>query len=251
VTTKNNTKIIIGNWKMNPATLKDAETVFKGIEKGLSTAKKATVIVCPTFVHIAPLKAKAKKVLIGAADVFYELKGSFTGEISATQLKDLGVTHVIIGHSERRKMGETDEIVNKKVLAALKENLIPIICIGETTRDEEGQYLALIKEQLEKALLGVQKKQLSSVIIAYEPVWAVGGMEAMKARDVHSMMLYIKKSLMEIYKMKSLLEVPVLYGGAVDPTNAHDILTEGEADGLLVGRQSLEAVSFLGIINCV
>ncbi len=150
---------------------------------------------------------------------------------------------VIIGHSERRKMGETDEDVNKKVLLALKAKLTPIVCIGETTRDEEGKYLGFIKEQIEKALAGVQKNSLNKIIIAYEPVWAIGASTAMEAPDIHEMTIYIKKTLIDLYKMKSV-SVAILYGGAVDPANAQGILTDGEADGLLVGRQSLDSEAF-------
>jgi triosephosphate isomerase len=245
-------KIIVGNWKMNPESSKKALEVFTGIEKGLTkvNAKKVTAIVCPSYLHIGTVKAKSKgRALIGAQNFYPELKGSFTGEVSPVMLKDMGVSHVILGHSERRKMGESDESVNKKVLLALKNKITPIICIGETTRDDDGAYLAVIKDQILHALEGVTRPQLNSIIIAYEPVWAIGATVAMNAHDVHQMMIFIKKVLLDQYKMKSFSATPVLYGGAVDPTNAHGILTEGEADGLLVGRQSLEAASFLEIIG--
>ncbi len=249
-----NHKIIVGNWKMNPENTKKALEIFTGIEKGLTKAKinpkKVKAIICPSYIHIAPLKAKAKgKVLLGAQNVYFAEKGSYTGEVAPAMLKDLGVSYVIIGHSERRKMGETDESVNKKVLLTLASKMTPIICIGETTRDDDGAYLTVIKDQVLKALNGVAKEKLGSVIIAYEPVWAIGATVAMNAHDVHQMMIFIKKVLVDFYKTKTIGSTPVLYGGAVDPTNAHGILTEGEADGLLIGRQSLEAKSFLEIIG--
>jgi triosephosphate isomerase len=247
-----NQKIIVGNWKMNPESTEEAVTIFKGIEKGLAkvSSKKVKAIICPSYVHIGLLKAKSKGLaFIVAQNTFTVSKGAYTGEVSPAMLKDLGVSHIIIGHSERRKMGETDDEINKKVLLTLKSELVPIICVGETTRDEEGNYLNLIKDQVLQALKGVAKAQLSSLIIAYEPVWAIGSTTAMNAHDVHQMMIFIKKVLVDQYKTKTIGNTPVLYGGAVDPTNAHGILTEGEADGLLIGRQSLEAQSFSEIIG--
>lgn len=243
-------KIIVGNWKMNPVSLQEAQETFKAIEKGLRTNKKVTSIICPSFTHIALLsKTKNRKSYIGAQNIFAETKGSFTGEVSIDMLKDLGVSHVILGHSERRKLGESDELINKKILLSLKYKLTPIFCIGETVRDEDGAYLAFLKEQLVKGLVGVTKAELSKIIIAYEPVWAIGAATAMNARDVHETTILIKKTLSDLYKLKARASVPILYGGSVDITNAYGILTEGEADGLLIGRQSLEAKSFLDIIK--
>lgn len=245
-----NHKIIVGNWKMNPASWKQAEKTFTGIEAGFKKNKNVTAVICPPFVYLAPLiKIPRRKVMVGAQNVFHELKGSFTGEVSIEMLADLKISHLIVGHSERRKLGESNETINKKVLLALKNKITPILCIGETTRDEEGQYLALIKEQLQKGLFGVSKADVEKIIIAYEPVWAIGATEAMNAHDIHQMMIFIKKSIVDIYKIKTPTSTPILYGGAVDPINCHGILTDGEADGLLIGRQSLEAKSFLEIIT--
>ena len=243
-------KIIVGNWKMNPTSLEKAQAIFKGIEKGIKPNKKVVSIICASFVHLAPLALlKNRKSFIGAQNVFPEIKGSFTGEISIDMLKDLKVSHIILGHSERRKLGESDELINKKVLLALTYKMTPIFCIGEAVRDEDGAFLSVLKEQLVKGLAGVTQVQLSKIIVAYEPIWAIGAATAMNAHDIHQTTIFIKKTLMEMYSMKSLPKVPVLYGGAVDPTNAPSILTEGEADGLLIGRQSLEATSFLDILR--
>lgn len=234
---------------MNPESLEKARTLFESIERGLTRKSKATVIICPSFIHITPLASLPKrKVLVGAQDVSFETKGAFTGGVSAAMLRDSGVTHVIVGHSERRAQGETDEMVNKKALAVLKEGLTPIICIGEAVRDDDGHYLAFIKNQLETALVGVSKKELSSIIIAYEPVWAIGATEAMVPRTIHEMTIFIRKTIVDHYKLKMVVSVPILYGGSVDPINTRGILTEGDVDGLLVGRQSLETQSFLSII---
>lgn len=237
---------------MNPESLEAARKIFDGVSAGFSKSKKVSVIICPSFVHIALLaQAKKSNVIIGAQNVGSEPKGSFTGEVSADMLKDLGVSHVIVGHSERRKMGETDEAINKKVLLSLKAGLTPIVCVGETDRNDDGRHLLVVRGQIEKALSGAEKKRLESIIIAYEPVWAIGAASAMEARDVHEMSLFIKKVIVEMYKLKTISGLKVLYGGSVDPTNARGILTIGGADGLLVGRQSLDPKSFLDIISSV
>jgi triosephosphate isomerase (TIM) len=247
---KKGKKIIVANWKMNPASGKEAEAIFKGIAATAGKLKKVETLIAPSFIHMGALVAKkSKAVTLGVQNFYSEQKGSYTGEISIDMVKSIGAQFSIIGHSERRKLGETNEMVNKKVLLALKYKLTPIICIGENTRDEEGKYLGLIKEQLEVALRGVSRNSLGNIIVAYEPVWAIGATVAMAAPEVHEMTIFIKKSVMDIYKTKTRLEMPILYGGAVDPTNAHGILTEGEASGLLIGRVSLDPQGFGEIIR--
>jgi triosephosphate isomerase len=243
---KKQKKILVANWKMNPTTLKDVQTIINGTKVKARLFKKIQVVVCAPSLYTQALAGKIKKgnVSIGVQNISIELKGSYTGEISAPMLADLKVTYAIIGHSERRKMGETDEMVNKKVLNALKYKITPIICVGETTRDEEGFYLATIKDQLAEALKGVSRADVEKVMIAYEPVWAIGASAAMDPHDVHQMSIFIKKALIDIYKNKTMIPVPLLYGGSVEPANAQALMKEGEVDGLLVGRQSLDPQSF-------
>ncbi len=240
---------------MNPATLKDVEAIIKGTVGATKKLSNVTTVVCPPFVYTQYVLSKNGKgiVAIGAQNISTEQKGSYTGEVAAPMLAGLGVTHTIIGHSERRKMGETDEAVNKKVLVALASKITPIICIGETTRDDEGKYLSVIKDQIHQALNGVSKANLSKIVIAYEPVWAIGAATAMDAHDIHQMSIFIKKTLIELYVTKSV-SVPLLYGGAVEPGNALGIMKDGEVDGLLVGRQGLDPKSFgeiLAIANSI
>jgi triosephosphate isomerase len=243
-------KIIVANWKMSPVSGKEALALYKRIANIAGKLKKIKTLVAPSYIHVAALTAKkSKAVSLGVQNIFSEQKGSYTGEVSVDMASSVGAQFAIIGHSERRKLGETNDMVNKKVLLALKNKLTPIICIGEDTRDEEGKYLGLIKEQLETSLKGVSRNALGDTIIAYEPVWAIGATKAMEAREVHEMTIYITKTVMDIYKTKTRLEVPVLYGGAVDPTNAHGILTEGEAGGLLIGRVSLDPEGFGEILR--
>ncbi|MDQ3076560.1 MAG: triose-phosphate isomerase [bacterium] len=247
---KKGKKIIVANWKMNPVSAKEAVVIFKGIAITASKLKKIQTVIAPSFIHVGLLaEKKSKAVTLGVQNIFSEQKGSFTGEVSVDMVKNSKITHVIIGHSERRKLGETNESINKKVQLALQNKLIPIVCIGEVSRDEEGKYLSVIKEQLEKAFAGVARTSLSKIIVAYEPVWAIGASVAMDAHDIHQMSIYIKKSIIDIYKSKTLDSTPILYGGAVDPTNAKSILSEGEVDGLLIGRVSLDPKAFSEILK--
>ncbi len=236
---------------MNPESLNEAREIFSGISEGLTKNKKAAVVICPSFAHLAPLaEMKKDNLILGAQDVSGEPKGAFTGEVSAAMLKDLGASYVIVGHSERRKAGETNDSINKKILLVLKSGLMPILCVGESERNDDGRHLMVVREQIEKALAGMEKKRLPSLVVAYEPVFAIGAATAMEARDVHEMILFIKKVIVEMFKLKTADGLTVLYGGAVDGANAKGILTVGAADGLLVGRQSLDPKSFLDIIAC-
>ncbi|HEV2601589.1 MAG TPA: triose-phosphate isomerase, partial [Candidatus Babeliales bacterium] len=208
--------IIVGNWKMNPQTIKEAQNLFLKIAKGALQQKKVTTIICPSYIHLGLFAQNKNKktVLLGAQNFFYEEKGSFTGEVSLGMIVDAGARYAIIGLSERRKIGETDSIINKKILAALSQKITPIICIGEKDRDEEGNYYGFLKQQLEEDLQGVSRQNISKVIIAYEPIWAIGSSMAMDAHDIHGMTIFIKKTIMEMFRTKTPIEIPILYGGA-------------------------------------
>ena len=244
-------KYIIGNWKMNPESPESAKTIFSGIKKAAFKAPKVNTVICPPHVYISLLVGmlRDKSISIGAQDLFHLTQGSFTGEVSAEMLSNSGVEYVIIGHSERRNLGETSEIIHKKVLLALENGLDVVLCVGEKTRDLHGDYLEIVKGQLKEALVGVQAKALSRVIVAYEPVWAIGAKEAMQVVQIHEMAIYVKKVLREIYDEATVRAVKVLYGGSVTSTNTGSILAEGGVDGLLIGRQSLEPKDFAEIIK--
>lgn len=168
-------KIVIGNWKMNPKKQKEARVIFDEIVKNNKGAKNIDIVICPPFPFLSiGDKLKVKNIKLGSQNVFEEMSGPYTGEVSPEMLLSLGVKYVILGHSERRALGETDKIINKKVLIALKSKLLPIICVGENTRDVNGFYLAFIKHQLIECLSSVPKNQIKNIIIAYEPVWAIG-----------------------------------------------------------------------------
>lgn len=234
-----NKKLIIGNWKMSPATLAEAKKLVSNTAKMATKLKKTTVVLAPSFVHISHFSTKKSKILWGAQDVCLKREGSITGEVSVRMLKDIKVEFVIIGHSERRSMGETNEIIAKKVVTSLAEGLKPVLCIGETVRDSEGEYLKEIKTQLLECIADVKRGDMLDLVIAYEPVSSIGADEALSSHDIHTSVLYIRKVLAEHFSKDLALSAMVLYGGSVNSDNAGDIIKNGGVDGLLVGRVSL------------
>lgn len=249
-----NRRLIVANWKMNPESPEKAREIFLGIRRAAEKNKKTDVVVCPPAIYFSTLtKLANKKVFVGTQNVFWETSGPYTGEIGASMIVAAGGTHTIIGHSERRALGETGEMINKKVLAALAQELAVILCVGEKERDAQGNYLGFIKEQLSSALAGMQKKFVENLVIAYEPVWAIGksDQDAMKGADMYEMLLYIRKVVGELLGREYAESIPVLYGGSVSALNATDIVGNGHVDGLLVGRQSLEPVQFKDIMKIV
>lgn len=246
-------KLLVGNWKMNPETLDTAKSIVASVKRGMKKVTKTELVICPPFPFLSSLKVTDKNISLGAQDVFWERAGSFTGEVGLPMLDDVGVASVIIGHSERRAMGETDDMVNKKVKIALSSGMRVILCIGEKERDSQGHFLALIKNQIVGALAKVDKKYILDLIVAYEPVWAIGksDQDAMKGDSMHEMTIYIKKILSEMFGQDIGKTVPVLYGGSVSTANAEDIVKNGRVDGLLVGRQSLNPKEFIEIAQII
>ncbi len=250
-------KIIVGNWKMNPTSLAEAQNIFKKIKSTASRLNSTHVIVCPPSIFISkfvPAKSASRAkpaIAVGAQDVFYEQQGAFTGEVSALMLKDLGLTHVIVGHSERRAAGETDEDVSKKALAAVEAGIHPIICVGENVRDTQSLYLETLKNQIKNSLSKIPKKLLGQIIVAYEPVWAIGAKEAMDPGTIEEMSIFVKKVISDISDHASGISTPVLYGGSINFRNAPDIMLRGKVDGLLVGRESVNVPGFVELLKAV
>ena len=239
--------LVVANWKMNPETIEKAKEIFRGTKAVVKDLKNTKVVICPPFVYLSDLeKINDSKILIGAQDMFWENTGSFTGEISPIMLKKEGEGYVILGHSERRELGETEEMIAKKIASAIKAGLIPILCIGEKERDIHGEYLHFLRKQIINSLGKLPKRFLAKLIVAYEPIWAIGKSEeeAMKPADLHEMTIFIKKILVELYGQAVGMTVPVLYGGSVNHNNAKDILVHGQVQGLLVGRESLNPKKF-------
>ncbi|MEX0933188.1 MAG: triose-phosphate isomerase [Candidatus Paceibacterota bacterium] len=246
---------VIANWKMNPTTLLKAEALFGAIRDGSRLLKHAKTIVCPPFLYLNTLKDgySGKKVAFGAQTCFVEEYGPFTGEVSAPMIKSVGGEYVILGHSERRAMGETDEDVRARANSALSANLTPIICIGEHARDDDGEYLAVIKNQVHAIFYGMSRDWLRRVIIAYEPIWAIGktGKDAVTAHGLHETGMYIRKVLAEMFDKSIAIEQRILYGGSVKAENAAALIDGTQVEGFLVGSASLNAEEFLKIIEAV
>ncbi len=245
-------KLIVGNWKMNPQSQKEAVLLFKGIDQAITSMKNVEVVISAPFPFISSLKQlKKKKITLGAQNAYFEQKGAFTGEVSPYMLRDIGVNYVIVGHSERRALGETDEMINKKVLTCLKAKLIPILCVGESIRMNDASYLNIVKDQLIKCLNGVQKSQMKNIVIAYEPVWALSSTidrHDATPHDFEEMKIYIKKILSDMSSQMVASGVRIIYGGSANKDNAESFLRAG-ADGLLPGKASLDAKNFSRIVE--
>ena len=238
---------------MNPLTWKEAEKLFLDVAHGAGGLKKAEIVVCPPDIYLGKLSdtRKTKKIILGSQDAFYGDVGAFTGEVSGSMLYEMGVRYVILGHSERRSLGETNEEINKKIKSALGAGLHPILCVGEKERDENHEYFGLVKTDLEECLNGVPKNALSRMLIAYEPVWAISttkNHEDATASDAQEMSIFIRKVLTDKFGKESV-GVRMLYGGSVTERDALDFIRDGGVDGLLVGRASLNPKKFTEILK--
>jgi len=245
---------VAGNWKMNTDTRTSIDLAERIASGSMEIAgQSATLAVCPPFVYLqAVTKAlSASSIAVAAQDLYFEANGAFTGEISVSMLKDIGCIYCLCGHSERRHvMGETDELINKKVVAGIGGGLLPILCVGELLDEREAsQTNAVVTRQLQAGLSGLSAEKLSAVTIAYEPVWAIGtGLTATpeQAQEVHAL---IRKLTEQMYEASLAEEIRILYGGSVKPANAADLMSQKDVDGLLVGGASLKADDFLAIIR--
>lgn len=247
-------KIIIANWKMNPATGAEARKMWNGIARTASKLKNVETIVCPPLVYLESLGAlvKTRSCVVGAQDAFWEHDGAYTGQVSPDMIFNARGRYVIVGHSERRGMGETDEIVNKKIQSILKFPLIPIVCVGEIKRDSDGEYTAFLKHQLRQSLGKISVNDLERMIIAYEPVWAIGtkAKRHCTPAECREAIHIIRQVLADIIgDATESKKIPVIYGGSADATDAQGYLDDGLADGLLVGHASLDPKEFIKILK--
>ncbi|MGH7996017.1 MAG: triose-phosphate isomerase [Opitutaceae bacterium] len=245
-------KLIAGNWKMNK-TAADAASLAEEIVSAVGKQNDAEVVLCPPFTALesAARALDGSQVKLGAQNLHPEPNGAFTGETSAPMLRALFVTHVIVGHSERRTLfGETDAFINRKVLTALRHQLRPILCVGETLAEREaGATLKVVQVQVERGLEGVGKEQAPTVILAYEPVWAIGTgrvATAEQAQEVHG---FVRGLLTKLFTEPVADRIRILYGGSMKPANALELLRQKDIDGGLVGGASLEARSFVELVQ--
>lgn len=245
-------KIIAGNWKMNK-TVAEAKSLVDGIKLELGDSTKVDVVVCPPYTAIsaASEQVEGSQIAVGAQNMHFEASGAYTGEVSAEMLREQYVRYVILGHSERRQyFAESDESVNKKTIAALAAGLIPIVCVGETLEERDaGQIEDVITTQINEGLKGLDADQLKKVVIAYEPVWAIGtGRTATpeQAQEVHAL---IRGLLVKLSDEGTAGAVRIQYGGSMKPANAAELLAQPDIDGGLIGGAALDASSFIEIVK--
>lgn len=248
------TPFIAGNWKMN-CDSQSSVSLAKAVVAGSAdvAGHGVAVAVIPPFVYL-PAVAKAissSGVALGAQDVYFEPKGAFTGEVSPAMLKDVGCAYVLCGHSERRHViGETDQLINKKVLAAIGGGLLPILCVGELLAERDAsQTEQVVERQLKAGLAGLHADKMLAVTIAYEPVWAIGTGRTATRQQAQEAHAFIRALLARLYDKKLAEEIRILYGGSVKPENAGELMDEKDVDGLLVGGASLKADDFVKIIH--
>jgi triosephosphate isomerase (TIM) len=245
---------VAGNWKMNTNSHSSVD-LAKAVASGSSdvAGDAVTVAVIPPFVYLQSVAqaVSSQHVAVGAQDIYFEEKGAFTGEVSPAMLKDVGCTYVLCGHSERRHViGETDELINKKVVAAIGGGLLPILCVGELLEQRDaGQTEAVVAEQVKAGLAGLSADKLSAVTIAYEPVWAIGTGQAASSDNANNAIGFIRQTLSRLYNEPTAQETLILYGGSVTPDNTAELMSQPEIDGALVGGASLKSGDFLSIVK--
>ncbi|MDD2372836.1 MAG: triose-phosphate isomerase [Syntrophomonadaceae bacterium] len=245
------TPLIVANWKMNKS-LKDAQQYGQELLELLADYSGVEVVVCPPFTSLTVMSQifRGSEIKLGAQNLFWEMKGAYTGEISPAMLVDAGCNCVILGHSERRQiMGENDAIINRKVRAALDAGLIPILCVGETLQERENNRAReVVKEQLTRDLQSITFAP-QGLVIAYEPVWAIGTGVNSSSDDAQEMIGFIRNYLAKIYDRELAKSVRILYGGSVNEENIAEFMGEVDVDGALVGGASLQANSFARIVR--
>ncbi len=241
---------VAGNWKMH-MTIQEAKLLAADVIKASLELLEAVIVLIPPFTALRSVKKLAAEspVRLGAQNLFWEDKGAYTGEISAPMLKNVGCQYIVVGHSERRQyFGETDASVNKKIGSTLKAGLNPIVCIGETLEEREaGRTMGRIESQLEAGLDGLTSEQFRQVILAYEPIWAIGTGKTATPAQAEEVHIFIRETLREKYGNEAALYAIIIYGGSVKPGNSYSLFREKNIDGFLVGGASLEADSFIQI----
>lgn len=243
--------LIAGNWKMYKTVSEAVDFVGKLKEK-VAGGGLVEVAVCPPFTALAAVSnaLAGSNIALGAQDMHWEEKGAYTGEISPLMLRDVGCRYVILGHSERRQyFGESDEMVNRKVHAACRNGLVPIVCVGETLEQREaGSTEEVVRTQVEGSLAGLSPQQAAGLVVAYEPVWAIGTGRTASAVDAQAVNLFIRGVLAEMFGEEPARSVRILYGGSVKPENAAELLAQPDIDGALVGGASLDVDGFAAIV---
>ena len=244
--------LIAGNWKMYK-TIGEAVELVEALLRDVGSTSDREVLVCPpyTALHALSPLLQDSPIALGAQDVFYEAQGAFTGAISPAMLRDVGCRYAIVGHSERRQIfGEVDAVINRKLHAALKHGLRPILCVGETKPQRDaGEAEAIVVGQVRAGLAAVAADSMPEIVIAYEPVWAIGTGDTATPADAQSMHATIRRTLVDLYDQAVADQIRIQYGGSVKPDNVDELMGQPDIDGALVGGASLKADSFLRIVQ--
>jgi triosephosphate isomerase len=237
--------LIVGNWKMNPSTLREAKRLVAATQKCAQGLRGISVVAAPPTIFLRDLAKgyRGRYLSFGAQDVSGATSGAYTGQTSVSQLKETGINYCLVGHSERRAAGETNDDTRKKVAVLLEERITPILCVGERERSQSGEHLEFIKQELHAAFRDVEPMRVGKVIVAYEPIWAIGGEKAMNPTQMHEMSIFIRKTLVATHG-EAAMQQKILYGGSVNEGNARDMLEGGDVEGLLVGHVSVDPERF-------
>lgn len=244
--------IVVANWKMHPATFREAKTLFEATKRIAESASRVSIVVAPPAIFLRELSRgyKGRRIAFAVQNAHFEKEGAYTGETSLAEAKDAKAAYVIVGHGERRAMGETNDDTRRKMAAALVQRLTPILCVGERERASEGKHFDIVREQLKIGLADVPAAKLRSLYIMYEPLWAVGSGHPVTPSHMLEMSIFIKKSLVAIYG-EGGHGVRILYGGSVDHTNARQMIDEADVAGFIVGGASLDAEKFKALIGAI
>ncbi|MFZ2048732.1 MAG: triose-phosphate isomerase [Minisyncoccia bacterium] len=241
--------ILVANWKNYPSSLEEVKDLLKRLSKDSVEYKKINLFIAPPVVYLESVLNKIKNFgSLAVQDVPLMYEGTHTGELSMHILKSFGVRLSIVGHSERRTLGETNEVINHKIKNILKSGMVPLLCVGEKEKDLHGEHFEFVREQIVACLYKIKKDDVSKIIIAYEPVWTIGkkAKDAMDKNDIEQMIIFIKKILTDLYSRETAEKIKILYGGSVEPANAASILESG-VRGFLVGHSSINAENFYRI----
>jgi triosephosphate isomerase len=243
-------KLIIGNWKCNPLKTAEALKILSGISAAAKAAKKAEVVVCPPDIFLKDLLGRKSNIKIGAQNCFWS-EGAYTGEVSAAMLKNMGCKYVIIGHSERRKINkETNEEINKKIIFALENKLIPIFCMGENKDEKEkGKTFEVLKKQIEEGITNIEKTDMDKIIFAYEPIWSIGSGNFADPMEIKKVKNFILDLLAKKTGKENISKIKIIYGGSVNAENTPAYFSISQMDGVLVGGMSLKPKEFSKIIK--
>ena len=244
--------LVVANWKMNPATFREAKRLFEATKRAAEKAKSSSVIVAPPAIFLRELSGayRGSRMAFAVQNAHFTSVGAHTGDISLAQAKDARAHYAIIGHAERRAEGETDEDVRKKVAAALALKITPILCVGESARTEGGEQFDVVREQLRAGFADVSASSLGRVLLVYEPLWTIGTKTTMAPREMHQMAIFIRKCIVETHGENGRA-TKILYGGSVEEKNVMAMLEGGDVRGFLVGRASVNAVEFAKLLQAI